>query len=290
MIVKSYNKFLESKSEEYSIYDWYFDLRHNIVTYQETKNYSDQFIGPGVFTKIDKKVDEMFSLFEKINLDMIDDMLVDLYDYVPQGKIKSVLYCVLSGNVKHIDAPNTQSKFSSASCYSESNEKNKWDIIKGILLDIIRPTMYVYLEGEDIPIRMGETQYGSQYDEKYSCVNFDLNDYKIYWAGKETSINKLPIYRTEELKNYNVENYINMRQPGLYLSVDIGSNESFNLEKTEDILDDLIPMIKDYLEDCGVQVEEFMFDHTRGRRNYDNNTDIMDYTLKILLKQNKVFI
>ncbi len=85
MKVKSYDKFLESNSDEYSIYDWYFDLRHSILTYQETKNYSDQFIGPGIFTKIDKKCTEMFAIFDKIDLGMIDDMMVDLYDYVPQS-------------------------------------------------------------------------------------------------------------------------------------------------------------------------------------------------------------
>ena len=41
--------------DEYSIYDWYSDLRHSILTYEETKKWSDQFIGTGVFTKIDKK-------------------------------------------------------------------------------------------------------------------------------------------------------------------------------------------------------------------------------------------
>jgi len=94
-------------------------------------------------------------------------------------------------------------------------------------------------------------------------------------------------YRTEVLRRYDVKNYINMRQPGLYIDIYNGNTEPyqyFNLQKTEDILDDIIPMIKDYLEDIGVEVEEFMFDNSRGRRQYDSNTDIMDYTLKILLK------
>ena len=293
MKVKSYDKFLESNSDEYSIYDWYFDLRHSILTYQETKNYSDQFIGPGIFSSIDKKVDEIFSMFEKINLDMISDMLVELYDYVPQNKSKIVLYCILSGDAKDIDEPNTQSKFNGASCYSNRFEKDKWNFIRELLLDIIRPTLYVNLEGEDIPLRTGNSKYGSKYDIKYSCRFFNWNDYSVNWGGHETSIHKLPSYRTEVLRRYDIRNYINMRQPGLYIDIDnasTGPYEYFNLQKTEEILDDIVPMIQDYLEDSGVQVEEFMFDNSRGRRQYDSNTDIMDYTLKILLKQKRIFI
>jgi len=287
MKVKSYDKFLESNSDEYSIYDWYSDLRHSILTYEETKKWSDQFIGPGVFTKIDKKCDDMFAIFDKINLNMIDDMLVDLYDYVPQNKSKRVLYCILSGNVKDIDEPNTQSKFNGASCYSNRFEKDKWNFIRELLLDIIRPTLYVNLEGEDIPLRTGNAKYGSKYDIKYCCQFFNWNDYSVDWGGNITSIHKLPSYRTEILRIYDVRKYIDMRQPGLYIDIDNGSTgpyEYFNLQKTEEILDDITPMIQDYLEDKGVQVEEFMFDNTRGRRQYDSNTDIMDYTLKILLK------
>jgi len=56
MKVKSYDKFLESNTDEYSIYDWYSDLRHSFLTYEETKKWSYQFIGTGIFTKIDKNV------------------------------------------------------------------------------------------------------------------------------------------------------------------------------------------------------------------------------------------
>lgn len=286
MKVKSYNKFLESNNEEYSIYDWYFDLRNNIVSYEETKKYSDQFIGAGIFTKIDKKVDKMFTIFEKINLDMINDMLVDLYDYVPENKDRKVLYCILNGDSEKINNPNTQSKFNGAQCFSDKHKNNIWSVVRDILLDIIRPTLYVNLEGEDIPLRTGDAKYGSKYDAKYSCVNFNWNDYSVNWGGNETSVTKLPSYKVKVLKNYNVENYINMRQPGIYIDIDndSGSYIKFNLQKTEEILDEITPMIKDYLEDCGVEVEEFMFDNSRGERKYDSNTDIMNYTLKILLK------
>lgn len=37
MKVKSYDKFLESNTDEYSIYDWYFDLRNNSLSYEEDK-------------------------------------------------------------------------------------------------------------------------------------------------------------------------------------------------------------------------------------------------------------
>jgi hypothetical protein len=287
MKVKSYDKFLESNSDEYSIYDWYSDLRHSILTYEETKKWSDQFIGPGVFTKIERKIDDIFSMFKKIDLNMIDDMMVDLYDYVPQNKNKVVTYCILNGDVKDIDEPNTQSKFNGASCYSNRFEKDKWNFIRELLLDIIRPTLYVNLEGEDIPLRTGNAKYGSKYDIKYCCQYFNWNDYSVDWGGNITSIHKLPSYRTEVLRRYDIKNYVNMRQPGIYIDIDNGSDgpyQYFNLQKTEDILDDITPMIQDYLEDKGVQVEEFMFDNTRGRRQYDSNTDIMDYTLKILLK------
>jgi hypothetical protein len=55
---------------------------------------------------------------------------------------------------------------------------------------------------------------------------------------------------------------------------------------TEEILDDITPMINDYLEEKNVYVKEFMFDNNRGTRQYNSNTDIMDYTLKVLLKLN----
>lgn len=293
MKVKSYDKFLESNTDEYSIYDWYFDLRNHSLSYEEDKKWSDQFIGVGTFMRIDKKVDEIFAMFDKIDLNMIDDMMVDLYDYVPQGKNKRVLYCILSGDVKDIDEPNTQSKFNGASCYSNRFEKDKWNFIRELLLDIIRPTLYVNLEGEDIPLRTGNAKYGSKYDIKYCCNRFNWNDYSVNWGGHETSIHKLPSYRTDVLRRYDVKNYINMRQPGLYIDIDNGSTGpylNFNLQKTEEILDDIIPMIQDYLEDNGVQVEEFMFDNTRGRRQYDSDRDIMDYTLKVLLKQKKIYL
>lgn len=293
MKVKSYDKFLESNTDEYSIYDWYFHLRHSILTYRETKNYSDQFIGPGVFTKIEQKIDEIFSIFDKIDINMIDDMLVELYDYVPQNKKKVVTYCILSGDAENIDEPNTQRKFNAASCFKESNEKSKWNAITDLLIDIVRPTLYIDIEGEDLLLRLDKTKFGSKYDSRYSCINFNMNDYSVDWGGNITSVNKLPSYKIKKLKIYKVENYINMRQPGIYIDVDNGYNGpylNFNLQKTEDILDDIVPMIKDYIEDNGVEVEEFMFDNTRGERQYDSNRDIMDYTLKILLKQKKVFI
>ena len=137
MKVKSYSKFLESNSDEYSIYDWYFDLRHDSLSYQEHKKWSEQFIGPGIFSIIDKKIDEIFSMFEKINLDMISDMLVDLYDYVPQNKLKRVYYCVLNGDPEKINDPNTQSKFNGAQCFSNYKDKDKWSVIRDILIDII---------------------------------------------------------------------------------------------------------------------------------------------------------
>lgn len=293
MKVKSYNKFLESNTDEYSIYDWYSDLRHSFLTYEDIRKQSDLFIGNGIFTKIEKKIDDVFTIFDKINLNMIEDMLVELYDYVPQNKSKRVFYCVLSGDAKDIDEPNTQSKFNGASCYSNRFEKNKWNFIRELLLDIIRPTLYVNLEGEDIPLRTGNAKYGSKYDIKYSCKFFNWNDYSVEIDGKKTSIHKLPSYRTEVLRRYDIRNYINMRQPGLYIDIDnasTGPYEYFNLQKTEEILDEIVPMIEEYLEDSGVQVEEFMFDNSRGRRLYDSNTDIMDYTLKILLKQKRISI
>lgn len=286
MKVKSYDKFLESNTDEdYSIYDWYSDLRHSFLTYEETKKWSDQFIGTGIFTKIDKKCTDMFAIFDKINLNMIDDMLVDLYDYVPQNKYKRVLYCILSGDMEKIEDPNTQSKFNGASCFIEFNDDKKLEIIKDILIDIIRPTLFVTIDRKDIMLRIGNAQYGSKYDIKYSCQFFNWNDYSVEIDGIKTNIHSLPSYVKEKLRIYDIRKVINMRQPGLYISIDDGYG-SFNLQKTEDILDEITPMIQDYLEDNGVKVEEFMFDNARGRRQYDSNTDIMDYTLKILLKHN----
>jgi hypothetical protein len=291
MKVKSYDKFLESNSDEYSIYDWYSDLRHSILTYEETKKWSDQFIGSGVFTKIERKIDEIFSMFEKIDLNMIDDMMVDLYDSVPHNKKKVVTYCILNGDAKSIDDPNTQRKFNGASCFREVKESNKWSVITDLLTDIIRPTLYVNIEGEDLLLRLDKSKFGGKYDMKYSCVNFNWNDYSVDWGGNITSVHKLPSYRTEVLRRYDVKNYVNMRQPGIYIDIDNVSSpyQYFNLQKTEDILDEIVPMIKDYIEDNGVEVEEFMFDNNRGERHYDSNTDIMDYTLKILLKQKRFY-
>lgn len=286
MNVKSYDKFIESNSDDYSIYDWYHDLRFKNIEYEDIRKQSDIFIGNGIFTKIERKIDDMFSIFEKIDINMIKDMLVELYDYVPQGKLKRTSFCMLHGDIERIDDPNTQSKFNGASCFIKLEDEKKLDFIKDILVDIIRPTLFVTIDRKDIMLRRNKEQYGSKYDIKYSCRYFNWNDYSVEIDGVEKSIHTLPSYVTNKLRIYDVKKFINMRQPGLYLSIDEGSYEFFNLQKTEDILDDIVPMIKEYLEDNGVQVEEFMFDNTRGRRQYDSNTDIMDYTLKVLLKQN----
>lgn len=288
MKVKSYQKFLESENlwdDEYSIYDWYSDLRHGLRI-EIIKKWSDIFLGPGILEKIEKRVDDMLSMLSRVDLKMIDDMLVELYDYVPSGKLKNVTYAVFHGDVDRINEPDTQSKFNASSCFIKINNDKKWDIIKDIILEIIRPTLYVNLEGEDCIIRGGEAKYGSKYDKKYTCSNFNIDDYMVGWAGDNVKVSTLPHYRIKFLENYDINNYINIRQPGIYIDIDNGSYDYFKLDKTEEILDDITPMINDYLEEKNVYVKEFMFDNNRGTRQYNSNTDIMDYTLKVLLKLN----
>jgi len=297
--VKTYNLFLES-SVEYSIYEWFEDIKRYqwgdsqklVVNIKSLKLWSDHFIGEGYFDKISELVDKIFDSLKKVDIDTVNDRMYDVYDEIPSNKIKKTMYCVLNGDVENYDKPNRRRYNGYSTILDPNNNSKKIHTVIDILKSIVMPTLYI-----GYPSAFIRTTDNEMYvtDKKYQCQNFDISNYSLFSysslpSDKGFDVRSADKSRTVTIhqsditkkKKYDIDKILDMYRPGIIIH--IGGHDghltgAMNLRKLEANIDEVLISILPVID-----YEEIIFDAARYDRQFDDNTDIYDYDLKILLK------
>jgi len=283
--IKTYDIFLESEANHgisgeshviqhhYSIYDWFEDLkgfqwRRTQIPLSEAslRHWSEHFIGSGIFDKIESHVDKIIQSVSKVDIDYIGDRMLDIFDNYPDID-NHIHRCVLYGDLEKRNEP-VRRRYSGIMPISEKSN-NKLDIIVHIIKEIVYPTLSIMSFGKRIDIRMSdESQFVT--DVKYQCINFNIED---YLRGRH---NILATMYVDQKRLYNIDNIIELYQPGVYINMK--DDSKIWLDKLEREIDDILPSI---LPDF--DYKEVIFDHSRWDRQFAGVGNVSDYTLRILL-------
>jgi hypothetical protein len=291
--MKHLRKFSESSDDdklwmgiqhEYSIYDWVEDLKSfrwghrqkSRVNINSLKSWSNHFIGDGWFDKISNHVNDIFNSLKKADVDYVNDRMMDIYDDFAIGKEKYTIRCVLNGDVEKHDEP-IRRRFNGIQPVNLDDENDKIHTIVNIIQTMVQPTLSLGSFKDFANIRTTNDEVFVT-DKKYQCQNFNIENYQIYYSILYQE--KSPFSDLVRRK-YNINLYLDMYQPGITIS--IGGNQAvakdgFNLRKLESRLDEILPSILHDLD-----YKEVIFDAARFDRKFDDNTEMYDYTVKILL-------
>jgi hypothetical protein len=285
------NSFLEKSSSQYGIYDWFEDLKRfqwsqnqkSMVSESSLKKWSDQFIGEGYWEKIKDLVDKMFIAMSKVDTDYINDRMYDVYDEIPDGKENWTMCCVAYGDYENHDKPNNR-KYNGLLSVPKPKEGDKLNIIISILKDIVNPTLTIGYPS--YVIRQSDEQFYVT-DKKWQCKNFNIDDYGIKDGFEYPSDNrrgKGNVYSSDidKKKKYSIDKILDMYKPCVTINIggygDSHLTGKMNLKKLESDIDEVLPAILPTLD-----YEEVIFDSSRGDRHFDDDSDVYDYTIKILL-------
>lgn len=291
-MIKNYKRFLESDNKlwvgiqhEYSIYDFFEDLkRYQWITTTITpineksiKFWTEHFIGNGYYQKIENRVVSILNAISKADIDYVNDRMYDVFD----NYLNKKSYCigaVLYGDFENYDKP-IRNRYNGSISVKDPKDR-KLDIIIHLLKSIIQPTLYISYPS--INLRMGKDEKFVT-DEKYQCSNFKIENHILH---KDALDNKYPtemvsVFDFNKKKKYDIDKIIDMYQPGIYVT--IGGHQSdtknpINLRQIEKEIDDvLVPILPE------LDYKEVIFDVSRYDRKFDDNTNVYDYTFKILL-------
>lgn len=267
-MIKKYSKFLESKEDTHiSIYEWF-----NMLQKENLNNFdlfADRFIGSGYSSKIKDRVNTIFDILSKIDMEDIDSMLVDVYDSATLNYSKKAIL--------------TASYYSEPHKYNGAHFFKNIDSIKSSLIcdiskSIIHPTLSYYERGikRENPLRTNhEMVYVT--DDIFNCKNFDKSNYNLI---------NIDLFNKKKLDYYDVDIILNSYKAGICINL---GNDRFNapqlvnIEEVENILENKEPMILDYLNDLGIDAE-FIYDLSKGKRQF-TTTMFAEYSLKILLEK-----
>lgn len=293
--LKSYSLYKESQMN-YGIHDWVEDMKswewsrttHQPVNESTLKKWSDHFIGEGYFEKVEDLVDRIFVAINKVDIQEIEERMYDVYDEIPSSKDKWVMCCVAYGDVEKWDRPNKY-KYNGLVTVMRRDARDRQRIIIHILKEMVYPTLYIGSYPNMMLRQSDESYYVT--DPKWKCVNFDIDDYQEMgiksgsefstddYKGRKTIISDLDI---QKKRNYSLDKILDMYKPAVVIEIGnrdrLASSGGMNLIKLESLLDDALESILPALD-----YEEVIWDMSRGNRQFDYNTDIHDYTVKILL-------
>jgi hypothetical protein len=277
------------KEMDYSIYDWVEDIkssqwrlsRSNKVNESSLRVWTEHFIGEGYWQKITSLVDKMFNSLSKVDIETVNDRMYDVYDEIPSAKQKYSILSIAYGNYENHDKPN-KNKYNGLISVMNVNEESKLRIVKHILIDIISPTLDIGGYPGTM-LRISDEQYYVT-DRKWNCANFDIDNY-TFKDGDEFPGDEKRSFRTYDIdmkRKYSVDKVLDMYRPAI--SINIGGHDNshltgkMNLKKLESDIDETLLSILPELD-----YEEVVFDMARFDRVFDDNTDINDYSFKILL-------
>lgn len=288
--IKKYKSFLESTDEklwagvqhEYSIYDWFEDLkRYEWMTDKENfresrvikglESWTSHFIGDGWFNKISNHVDKIFDSLKKVNTEYINDRMYDVYDEVPD-KEKWTMCCVLYGDVDRHNNTN-RTKFNGLISTPTVSDVNKMRVIIHIIKEMVSPTLHIggFKASKDLRMTKEERFVA---DKMYQCQNFNIKNFLIC---SEDDMG----YEIRKKQNYNINLFLDMYQPGVVINIGGHNSElstPFDLKDLESKIDETLPSILHDLD-----YKEVIFDHSRYTRHFSTE-GFHEYTLKILLK------
>lgn len=297
--LKKYNIF-ESTDDttKYGIYDWFEDLKRfqwarnqkSMVSESSLKKWSDHFIGEGYWEKVKDLVDKMFIAMSKVDTDYINDRMYDVYDEIPGSKENWTMCCVAYGGYENHDKPNNR-KYNGLLSVRNPKEGDKLDIIIHILKEIVSPTLTIGYPS--YVIRQSDEQFYVT-DKKWQCKNFNIDDYGIQdgFEYKTDDLHYLALDRRgkgnvyssdiKKKKDYSIDKILDMHKPCVTINIgghgDSHLTGKMNLKKLESDIDEVLPAILPTLD-----YEEVIFDSSRGDRHFDDDSDVYDYTIKILL-------
>jgi hypothetical protein len=289
--LEKYNSFLESSESQYSIYDWFEDLKRfqwarnqkSMVNESSLKKWSDHFIGEGYWEKVKDLVDKMFVAMSKVDTDYINDRMYDVYDEIPGSKENWTMCCVAYGDYENHNKPNNR-KYNGLLSVRNPKEGDKLNIIISILKDIVNPTLSIG-SYPSILLRRDDDQYYVT-DKKWNCSNFNIDNYGIKVGDKFKGDERrdVTIHNSDinKKKDYSVDKILDMYKPCVTINIgghgDSHLTGKMNLKKLESDIDEVLPAILPTLD-----YEEVIFDSSRGDRHFDDDSDVYDYTIKILL-------
>jgi hypothetical protein len=286
----SADKIQESNQMDYGIYDWFEDIKssqwgrsNNNLSESSLRLNTEHFIGEGYWQKITSLVDKMFNSLSKVDIETVNDRMYDVYDEIPSAKDKYSVLCIAYGNYENHDKPN-KNKYNGLISVMNVNEESKLRIVKHILIDIISPTLNIGGYPNTMLRRSDEQYYVT--DKKWNCVNFDIDNYGFKdgdeFPGDERRSVTIYSYDIKNKKAYSVDKVLDMYKPSISINIG-GYNNShltgkMNLRKLESDIDEALLSILPELD-----YEEVVFDMSRFDRVYDDDTDVNDYSFKILL-------
>lgn len=228
-MIKKYTKFLESRlhgvripptsfRNDFSIYEWYSFI-HNAsemsINESSLKLWSDHFIGTGYYDKINAKIKKIFTELDKVEIDDIDAIYIDVIDLLPYDS-HHTNYAIFRGSYREDEL-----KLNSTHNIKDTSDKTRLEIICDILDDIVRPTLFISLgQGDSEIIR---TSKDAEYvtSEDYKCCNFrkNLNLYQIDLHNTTTfKDRKLNYYSLKVLEKYDIDRIIDYVKGGIFFN------------------------------------------------------------------------
>jgi hypothetical protein len=285
--IKTYDLFLES-NRDIDINEFANKLKswRPYTPLSEVKILSERFIGPGIFDRVEKMVDDIFDKLKDVDMDHIKYALYDVFDEFLE-KSKRLHLCVLYCSPDNLKE-SIERRFGGSMGVKDDVDSSKTHIICHILLDMINPTFRISYPSIDIR-QTDEQLYVT--DSKWNCVNFNIDNYEISkkegqhipapfdYKKRQTFISPLDL---DKLRKYNIEDFFECYEPGIYIQLyDSGSNYSkMPIKKIEKLFDENLPRILDELE-----YEKILWEIPRDNRQFDENSyELYDFTIKILLK------
>jgi hypothetical protein len=285
-------KLFESDTNEYSIYDWFEDLKRyqwsknqkSMVDESSLKKWCDYFVGSGYWEKVKGLVDKIFISLANVDIEYVNDRMYDVYDQIPSSKEKFTMCCVAYGDYESYNKPNKE-KYNGLIYVKNPKEGGKLDIIIHILKEIVSPTLSIGYPS--YVIRQSDEQFYVT-DEKWQCKSFNIDDYGIKDGFEYPSDNRrgkgfIHSSDIKKKKDYSIDKILDMYKPCVVINIggyqDAHSTGKMNLRKLESDIDEVLPSILPALD-----YEEVIFDSSRGDRRFNDDVDVYDYTIKILLK------
>jgi hypothetical protein len=285
--LKLYSNFSESKINNYSIYEWFEDLKkiqwkNEYINESSLKKWTEHFIGNGWYDIIKNRFLEIEKSLNKIDYEYIYDRLYEIWDDLPYKKYKSVHPSIIYGDINKYNQ-DLEYKFSGMMSYSE-------DKLKSYIIHFVKELIYFtsFIGYPSIHLRTTKEQ---EYvlDEKWKCSNFNIDNFDIksgseYKNGSSSQRrNTTTIYDSNinSKKNFNINKYLEMYEPCIIIDIGGYTNShrtgKFDIYKIEDILDEKLPIILENIDYKGI-----VWDYSRNERRF-SDTEFSDYTLKIIL-------
>lgn len=256
-MIKSYLKFTESKNiyiGNYSIYEFFEYLKSlswstsddEVSGNDYIKTWTDHFVGEGYYQKIEKYIDSLLEIFNKIDINYIKDRFSEIFDTY-NDRNRKVNFGVIYNS--DFDNPN---KFNGLIGFLSKNF-----LIRHIIMAIIYPTLY---HKRLVEVRQLHDEIYVT-DIKYNCANVSDN---LNFKGSEL---------------YDVDKIIKNYKPVVKIQVGDDSYCEFRLSDVEKDIENILPSILHSFD-----YQDVIWDFSKGTRQFSNDILIVEYSIKIVLK------